>query len=386
MKTHSLRNLEVANYKSIDSLKLDALAPFTVFAGANGAGKSNFFDAMEFVSSLLRFDVEYALRSHGGYDSMRSLKRYSPRNRRFEFRIECDLPVPSANGSKQTTSQYELVVDALGESPEMKEHLRENDGERLARRRDGVIRITTPDDPSGPLELPGFADGNSALLFFRDGPLPQMLTNMTVYRFEPRRAKEPDRSDMDPTALGQSGNNLATVLKRMETNAAARTTISEWMETIVPGIDAISTKQQRIDQTTTVLFKEHGTKKRFPARLMSDGTIYALCLLVAVLDRVDGYGITMIEEPERGLHPSAIGEIVTFLRESATAANPIWLTTHSESVVRKLRLEELVLVDKVGGKTVTKRADSGNLEERDIREIGLSSAWLSNLLDGGLPW
>ena len=383
MTRHPLRNLRVANYKSIDSLRLDGLAPFSVFAGANGSGKSNFFDAMEFVTKLLRFDVDFALRSHGGYDSVRSLKRRSPRNTRFEFAIECDLPIPFTNGEGQTTSRYELVVHNLPESPAIEERLSEDDGELLARTKNGAVRISGPD---GRREYPRFAEGHSALLFFRAGPLPRVLTNMTVYRFEPGVAKEPDRSDMDPTALWERGNNLATVLRRMESSDDVRDTISGWLEAVVPGIDAISTKQQSIDQTTTVLFTEQGTRRRFPARLMSDGTIYALCLLVAVLDRVNGHGITMIEEPERGLHPSAIREIVAFLRESASPSNPIWLTTHSESVVRELRLEELILVDKVKGRTVMKRADSGKLKESDLEEFGLRSAWLSNLLDGGLPW
>ena len=43
----------------------------------------------------------------------------------------------------------------------------------------------------------------------------------------------------------------------------------------------------------------------FPAHMVSDGTIYALCLLVAVLTRVKRPGITLIEEPERGLHPKS---------------------------------------------------------------------------------
>lgn len=383
MKKYPLRDLKIANYKSIDSLELDKLAPFSVFAGANGSGKSNFFDAMDFVAQLIRFDVEYALRSHGGYDNLRSLKRRSPRNQRFEFTIECDLPVPFANGEHQVTSRYELKVHDLPQSQAMEEWLRDGDGELLVRSKDGIVKISGADEQR---VFPGFPDGRSALMFFRTGPLPQFLTNMTVYRFDPRRAKEPDPSNMDPTALWESGNNLASVLRRMESNERIRQTVSDWMETVVPSIEAIGTKQQSIDQATTVLFKETGTRKRFPARLMSDGTIYALCLLVAVLDRVEGYGVTLIEEPERGLHPSAIGEIVSFLRENASASNPIWLTTHSESVVRQLRLEELILVDKVGGKTVMRRGDSGNLENSDLRDFGLRSAWLSNLLGGGLPW
>ena len=226
----------------------------------------------------------------------------------------------------------------------------------------------------------------SALLFRPNHPLTDLLTNITIYRVDPRSAKEPDPSDADPSKLNGRGNNLAAVLGRLEGDPEAQALIREWMAMVVPGVDAIQTTRQRLDQRTAVLFKERGTKRRFPAGLMSDGTIYALSLLVAVLDGRDRPGVTLIEEPERGLHPAAIAEFVEFLRDSARPENPIWLTTHSESIVRKLRLEELVVVDKKAGRTRMKRASSGNLEQADLQVMGLEAAWLSNLLDGGVPW
>lgn len=96
------------------------------------------------------------------------------------------------------------------------------------------------------------------------------------------------------------------------------------------------------------------------------------------------YGL--FEEPERGLHPAAIRELIGLMREQATPRNPIWLTTHSESVVRALGLEELILVDKVDGRTSMKSADSGRLTQADLAPLGLDEVWLSNLLGGGLPW
>ena len=383
MNTFPLRNLKLSNYKSIDTLTLEKLAPFSVFAGANGSGKSNFFDAMEFICNVLRFDVPYALRMHGGYDNVRSLKRYSPKNQRLKFAIECDLPVRGGGDKPLATSKYELVIHDFHQSPRIEERFHDGMLEVLSRPKTGLLKILMADKIR---ELPSFPDPDSALLFFRHWPLPLLLTHMTVYRVEPGRAKEPDRSDSDPTALWESGSNLASVVQRLESNETMREVISDWMETVVPGVTGIRTIRQKIDQTTAVLFSEQGTRKRFPARLMSDGTIYALCMLVAVLDRRDPFGITLIEEPERGLHPSAIGEMVGFFRENASPSNPIWLTTHSESVVRQLRLEELILVDKKAGRTRMIRADSGNLEQRDLMNVGLEDAWLSNLLGGGIPW
>jgi len=216
--------------------------------------------------------------------------------------------------------------------------------------------------------------------------LTEFLINLNVYRIEPKDAKEPDISDFDPTRLDRNGQNLASVLQRLESDPEVCENILDWMEMIVPGIEKIQTEQQSLDSSTALLFKEEGTKRRFPAHLISDGTIYALSLLVAVLDAPSDGGMTLIEEPERGLHAKAIRELVDMMRQQASPENPIWLTTHSESVVRALKLRELILVDKVDGRTTMKRADAVNLSEKDMARLGLDEVWLSNLLGGGLPW
>ena len=382
MANHSTFDLLISNYKSIASLKIGGLLPFTVFAGPNGSGKSNFFDALDFVGKVCRHGVEDALRAHGGADNIRSAKLYKPQNRHFEFEIK----LRDANAGKPDralSSDYALRIQELATAPEIGESLSDHDGPVLSRAPGNPASFRRSANHFQNMSYPA---SMSALRIFKY-LLAFLLTNITVYRIDPRSAKEPDSSDADPSKLNARGSNLAAVLGRMESDQEARTLIGQWMEMVVPGVQAITTKRQRLDQSTAILFKEHGTKKQFPAGLMSDGTIYALSLLVAVLDRRRyRRGLTLIEEPERGLHPAAIAEFVDFLRDSAGPQNPIWVTTHSESVVRRLQLEELVVVDKEAGRTRMKRADSGNLEQADLDPIGLDMAWLSNLLNGGLPW
>ena len=375
MANHSTFDLLISNYKSIASLKIGGLLPFTVFAGPNGSGKSNFFDALDFVGKVCRYGVEDALRAHGGADNIRSAKLYKPKNRRFKFEVK----LRDANARP---SDYALRIQEFATAPEIGESLSLHDIPWLRRTPGNPVSLR---HPAGRLRNLSFPASVSALRFSKH-LLTDLLTNITVYRIDPRSAKEPDPSDADPSKLNARGSNLAAVLGRIESDKEARTLIGQWMEMVVPGVQAITTRRQRLDQSTAVLFKEHRTKKQFPAGLMSDGTIYALSLLVAVLDRRDGHGLTLIEEPERGLHPTAIAEFVDFLRDSAGPENPIWVTTHSESVVRRLQLEELVVVDKEAGRTRMKRADSGNLKQADLDHIGLDMAWLSNLLNGGVPW
>jgi hypothetical protein len=71
------------------------------------------------------------------------------------------------------------------------------------------------------------------------------------------------------------------------------------------------------------------------------------------------------------------------MRENASVEHPVLITTHSESVVRNLDIEELWLVNKVDGKTKIKCASESAVSKKDIP---LDTAWLTNLFDGGLPW
>ena len=52
-----IKQIHITNFKSIVDARLDDLADFSVFAGANGSGKSNFFEALEFVSDVVRNGV-----------------------------------------------------------------------------------------------------------------------------------------------------------------------------------------------------------------------------------------------------------------------------------------------------------------------------------------
>jgi len=76
-------------------------------------------------------------------------------------------------------------------------------------------------------------------------------------------------------------------------------------------------------------------------RSIDDGTINLLALLVTRFDRPLPFGMTLIEEPEGGLHPHAIIELADSFREIATLSSPLWVTTHNEALVRVLKNNEL---------------------------------------------
>lgn len=368
--------IQISGFKSVADLRLEGLTPFSVFAGPNGAGKSNVMDALAFVSAVVELGAAKALRQFRGFAQVHCYKLRKENTRTFSFSLHATM------GEQKL--QYILKLRDMDSEPQLEEQLRV-DGKKLLERKPGGDPLLHSLDGSKPtLTIEKFPVDRSALLFTAgDLRLHELLVNVEVFRFDPLGAKEPDGSSADTTALHPNGHNVATMLATLERDDEFRTQVMEWMNLLVPGLEQVRAEPERLSGGTVIKFKEEGTRAHFPAHLISDGTIYALCIMTAVLSRARKTGITLIEEPERGLHPKAIEALVELMRQSAGVEHPVLVTTHSESLVRACRVDELWLVNKVDGKTSAKNAGRSSGE---LGQINLDTAWLMNLFDGGLPW
>jgi predicted ATPase len=370
----NIQRLEVKGFKSIADLGLQNVAPFMVLAGANGSGKSNVVDALAFFGAIVKRGATQAIRDFGGFSQIHCFKYRKEQRTTISFAIKIDI--------QNNLYDYTLKIMGMNKQPQLIESLKVNEVMVIDRKIHGDTKITLSD--ATPLQaLPDYPSDLTALMLLSQSPLYTFLTNISVFRIDPLAAKRPDLSNTDATALDSHGNNIATMLSVLEKNPDFRQQVLDWIELIVPSMENVATEKQRLDGSTVITFKEEGTRTRFPAQLISDGTIYTLCILTAVLSRADQLGITIIEEPERGIHPKAIGELVQLMRENASLRHPLIVTTHSESVVRNLNLEELWLVSKQDGKTQLKSVTDSHVNKADIP---LDTAWLTNLFDGGLPW
>ena len=60
-----ITRVSLRNYKSIAACDVQ-LQPLTFLVGRNGAGKSNFLDALRFVADALNSSLDHAIRARGG--------------------------------------------------------------------------------------------------------------------------------------------------------------------------------------------------------------------------------------------------------------------------------------------------------------------------------
>jgi predicted ATPase len=184
------------------------------------------------------------------------------------------------------------------------------------------------------------------------------------------------------------GSGLAAVLDALRDRGDERyRTVAEKLKSKFPTVDLLQLERS-LDGAKTVAVKlKNGTT--VPAQLMSEGMLYFLAFLA--IEQLDEPSFFLIEEPENGLHPSRIGEVMDILRE-VSKSSQILLATHSPLVVNELAGDEVTVLrrDPEHGTQATLLSETANFEER-AKAYATGELWLSYangideraLFDGG---
>ncbi len=346
-----LTRVQLRNYRSIAACDVE-LGPLTFLVGPNGSGKSNFLDALRLITDALRTSLDHALRDRGGVHEVR--RRSSGHPTHFGIRIEFQLP-----DGEWGHFSFEVGARSHGDYAVQREECKVRGAQYLVRKGKVVIKpaAVAPPGSSDRLYLVNAAGLPEFL------PVFDVLSNMGFYNLNPdkiRALQSPDKGEL----LARDGLNLSSVLERLEKLDEGRTKrrIEEYLSRIVPGLEGVDPK--RVGHMETLEFRQHveGSKDpwRFPAINMSDGTLRALGILVALLQaRVEErVRLVGIEEPEVALHPAAAGILRDALRDGSRHAQVI-VTSHSPELLdaSDVSAEEIVSVVAEKGKTLIARLD-----------------------------
>lgn len=202
-------------------------------------------------------------------------------------------------------------------------------------------------------------------------------------RLDPDAMRRPNpliASDQ-PLVLDVRGQNLSAVLDGVrDRNDGAWRTINERMRELFPTVDHVF--QQTIDGSMKVPGVRLKGGTAVPAGAMSEGMLYWLAF--AVLEHVDPISVLLIEEPENGLHPARIREVIGVLRRLSERGTQVLMATHSPLVINELRPDEVSVVTRTSeeGTKVTPIARTPRFAER-AKIYALGELWLA-YCDGNL--
>ena len=359
-----IKKLNIKNFKSLVDFELENLKPFCVFVGPNASGKSNIFEALEFTNYFVKYTVE----APSFFGGVKNIYSYYP-TRVEETNFQSDL-------SEALVFNYSfedgIQLDAVAQIIQQEEH------QSTFPAMSGTLK---PEQ----LNFYNIRDLQKRKQFInqwknRGNPyhfdFEQFIDNFSrIFVGKPQINKGPQiNSKLSPDA-----SNLSQIIGGIFEDQEARQDFIEWLRILIPEFRDIEVKKSNIDGTYDFFIFEKTSQKPFPRHLVSDGTMNILSLMAAVY-QVKQPQFLCIEEPENGLHPQAIELLVDFFREKCEdGGHHIWLATHSQTLVRCLEIEEVVLVNKLNGITKAKQ-----LTQEDNIDIKTDEAWLSNALGGGV--
>lgn len=139
-----------------------------------------------------------------------------------------------------------------------------------------------------------------------------------------------------PVAFKPDGSNLPWVIHRLQAEAPLK--FAQWIahiRTALPDIRGIKTVEREEDRHRFLVI-DYQNDIEVPSWMVSDGTLRFLALtLIAYLD--DFEGAFLIEEPENGIHPSAVEPLIQSL--SSVYGAQVLIATHSPVILGLVDLE-----------------------------------------------
>jgi len=323
----AITKVKVSNFKSFDELEVE-LRPLNVVVGGNASGKSNFLEIFRFLRDLVTYGLENAISLQGGMEYLTNLQIGAARPLVLELTYDDLKPFPAI---------YRLVLSSVS--------------------------------------------SGTGFQILEDDLAQKLPFDLAIYDLDPKLGKRAipigGKADLEP-----DGSNLAIVLRNVLQDSSKRAMLVRLLSDLLPFVEDL--KVDRVaDQSILVALKERFSPKSYlPASLLSDGTIHLTALILALY--FERAAVTLIEEPERHLHPHLISRIAGMLRD-ASQRKQLVVTTHNPELVKHADLADLLLVhrDEQGFSRLSRPAESQELKVFLENDLGVDELYVQDLLHTG---
>ncbi len=374
------------------------LPKMAVLLGANGSGKSTFFDVFGFLRDALKDNVTIALNKRGGFQEVLS-RGANPEDDtiRFEVRLLDDRPEEGTLslityfleiGYLNGKAYVERETLKLSQAADQKEYFtllafEEGAGyavtneEAYATQGAGVEKTLRIMSSSDTLAVKGLGQFKE---FKTISALRELLEKWQVFNFKIPIDREGRNTELWEQ-LSATGDNLAAVTKHMyDYHRDVFDTILQKLPLRIPGINSVEAKETE-DGRIILKFKDENFKESFASRYISDGTLKMFAYLILLHDP-NPHPLLCIEEPENFLHPDLLLPLCEEIREYADRGGQVFVSTHSPDFVNGLYVDELFFIEKKEGNSVVKAAANDPVVVALAAENKLGWLWRSRFIEG----
>ncbi|MDZ7617776.1 MAG: AAA family ATPase [Patescibacteria group bacterium] len=360
-----IESVHLENYRSFADATLggnQGLPRLAVLVGANGSGKSTFFDALGFLRDALDKDVPTAVLKRGGMKEVRSRGKTGPVvieikfrevGPRITYRLEVD-----EQGSRPVVAR-EILKYRRGSHGQPWHYLDFTNGKGTA-----VTNELAVVDDESQLNRDEYTLDNPGILAIKGLGQMKEFPAVTAFRrlLENWHVSDFHIADARPTSeyalaehLSSSGENLSQYAKWLfEQHRGRFDQVLEKMRRRVPGVEQVEAKETE-DGRLVLRFQDGSFKDPFIARFVSDGTIKMFAYLLLLHDP-SPHPLLCIEEPENQLYPTLLGELAEEFRAYAAAGGQVFVSTHSPDFLNAIKLDEIFHLTKEKGYTTIRPA------------------------------
>jgi predicted ATPase len=416
----AIKKIEIMNFKSFEHLKID-LGNFNVLIGANACGKSNFIQIFQFLRDISNNGLDNAISMQGGVGYLRNLNIGASKNLSLEVTsdqtygvfisgstqkelvgIDVDETIYKlAINFKKRGFGLEIVEDKLIQKGDInvrpfkgtkrREEKKLGRGEIIASKIKGKISVDVkvPEEVEIKKEdifIPEMLrqqklKPKTPLLETLETPffMPPLFSNTAIYDFDPKLPKKatPITGKLD---LEEDGSNLSIVLRKIIEDKDKKRKLFNLVKDLLPFIDDLDV-EKFADKSLLFKLREKYFKKQYlPASLISDGTINITALIIALY--FEENPLTIIEEPERNIHPYLISKVVSMMKD-ASEKKQVIVTTHNPEIVKYAELKNILLVsrNKEGFSIISQPSEKEELKIFLGNQIGIEDLYVQSLLE-----
>lgn len=390
-----IKEIEIKGFKSIENQTLN-LGQLNIFIGTNGAGKSNFLEALAMISASAEGGIDYKkLSSRGARLSSPEILRSSFRNvkRKNYFELAIKMQDFYYNFKLNTNKEYLSYFS---------EKLLKDNTKIAGRSRAGATLFKE--------SISKITQNRSILSVIQnyEGSHNRIINKLSEFAiFSPStpilRGVASDNSFQEP--LGLYGGGLAKALTDILNNNSRHElqrffSLLDWFQSI--GVtDQINTDiapEQSILGNILVTYKDKFMKKNFNdlyAYDVSEGALYILFVLVLLIHE-NTSDIFAVDNIDNTLNPGLVRELMNQMVDilKKHPEKQVFLTTHNPTALDSIDLFDpnhrlFVVARNEAGKTEFKQIkppQGTTKEEWEEKYYGLklSEIWLSGAI-GGLP-
>ena len=352
-RTLSVCEVHAAGYRSLRSIHFP-IGALTVFVGANGAGKTNLYRALQLLQAAASGTLAYELASEGG---MASAMWAGRRRANQPAQIKLAAHFADSDAGPARLFSYEVVAGftppvppgprgAFPLEPQIKEELltfhHRGRTIKLLERRGPVVFGRDAEGCRKEISRDLMASETALGAFDEPQAFPEIHSLrrlMLDWRFYHNIRTDPGSSLRRPclavtsSTLASDGSNLASVLATLAHIRGDTIDLDRAIEDAFPGA-SLSVPLPEHEASFGMIFPDH-PRRVFTASELSDGTLHYLALAGALLGmRLPAF--VALNEPESSLHPDLL-EPLARLIVSASRRTQVWLVTHSERLAAALQ-------------------------------------------------